>query len=143
MQMSWEKEYFTKFDVAREFYHKFECNIHDEKWLALPYSISIFAIVFLATAWPHVINKAIYDVSSHCYMAAWPTINLNYSTIYRETKAATYSLKPGFHMVVTVVKIESRSLSSAEIVKYNILELKKRGVIRTKEYLWFVCGLQV
>jgi hypothetical protein len=38
-------------------------------------------------------------------------------------------------MVVTVVKIESRSLSSAEIVKYNILELKKRGVIRTKEYL--------
>jgi hypothetical protein len=27
--------------------------------------------------------------------------------------------------------------------KYNILELKIRGVIITGEYLWFICGLQV
>jgi hypothetical protein len=27
--------------------------------------------------------------------------------------------------------------------KYKILELKIRGVIITKEYLWFICGLQV
>jgi hypothetical protein len=41
-------------------------------------------------------------------------------------------VKTGFHMVVTVVKIESRSFSSVEI---NIFELKIRGVIRTREYL--------
>ena len=35
-------------------------------------------------------------------------------------------------MIVTVVKIESRSFSSAE---KNILELKIRGVIITREYL--------
>jgi hypothetical protein len=53
-------------------------------------------------------------------------------------------IKPGFHMVVTVVKIESRSFSSAE-PKNNILELKIRGVIITREYTYdlYKCGLQV
>jgi hypothetical protein len=36
------------------------------------------------------------------------------------------SIKPGFHMVVTVGKIVSRSFSHQP--KYNILELKIRGV---------------
>jgi hypothetical protein len=39
-------------------------------------------------------------------------------------------------MVLTVVKIESQSFSSAEIQLNNILQLKIRGVIITKEYLW-------
>ena len=41
-------------------------------------------------------------------------------------------------MVVTVVKIESRSFSLAEI---QYLELKIRGVIITIENTLFICGL--
>jgi hypothetical protein len=39
-------------------------------------------------------------------------------------------------MIVTVVKIESRSFSSAELIQ--LLELKIRGVIITREYLYVV-----
>jgi hypothetical protein len=45
--------------------------------------------------------------------------------------------KPGFLRVVTVVKIESRSFSTAEI------QLKIGRVIIYRQYVWFKCGLQV
>ena len=41
-------------------------------------------------------------------------------------------MKPGFHMFLTVVKL-SDDLSQQP--KYNSLDLKIRGVIRTREYL--------
>ena len=43
-------------------------------------------------------------------------------------------VKRGFHMVVTVVKIESRSFSSAEIQHFRTRKI--RGVIITREYLF-------
>ena len=42
-------------------------------------------------------------------------------------------LKPGFPMVVTVVKIKSRSFSSAEIQHFRTENT--RSVIMTREYL--------
>jgi hypothetical protein len=43
--------------------------------------------------------------------------------------------------IVTVVKIESRSFSTAEIQPFNTDN--RQSDCKSKEYLWFICGLQV
>ena len=71
------------------------------------------------------------------YTSPPPLINYDQSLtngqfVYLACLGHVLLIKPGFHMVITVVKIESRSFSSAE---YNILELKIHEVIITREYL--------
>ena len=64
-------------------------------------------------------------------MTAWQQFCDNQGRGGGGGKTVPKDLKPGFHMVVTVVKIDDLSHQS----KYNILELKIRGVIITREYL--------
>jgi hypothetical protein len=52
--------------------------------------------------------------------------------------ACISTFKPGFHMVA---KIEARSFSSAEIQHFRTENT--RSDYNYREYLWFICGLQV
>jgi hypothetical protein len=60
--------------------------------------------------------------------------------IVETTWSFSIILKPGFYMVVTVVKIDN---DLSQQPKYNSLELKIGRAIINREYIWFICDLQV
>jgi hypothetical protein len=73
------------------------------------------------------------DLACDTVLTNWQTEKLNFDTNY-----VTILVKPGFHMVVTVVKRESQSFSTAKIQQFRT-ENSGRVIINREYliYIWF------